>query len=90
MIKKIESFAHTEFDQPRFKSLDAIHSAIRENRDILGKGERFRLTEMDESSPPFPRKNLDLFPNWYLAPTAGTQPEQVFDSHHFGLKREES
>ena len=72
MIKKIESCADTEFDQPRFKSVDAIRSAIRENLDILGKGERFRLTAIDESFPPYLRKNLDLFPNWYLEPTVGT------------------
>ena len=71
MIKKMESFAHTEFDQPHFKSLDAIRSAILGNRDILGKGERFRLTAIDESFPPYLRKNLHLFPNWYLDPTVG-------------------
>jgi beta-1,4-mannosyl-glycoprotein beta-1,4-N-acetylglucosaminyltransferase len=74
MIKKMESFAHTEFDQPHLKSLDAIRSAIHENRDILGKGERFRLTTIDDSFPPYLMKNLHLFREWYLDPTVRAHP----------------
>jgi beta-1,4-mannosyl-glycoprotein beta-1,4-N-acetylglucosaminyltransferase len=70
MIKKMESFAHTEVDQPHLKSLDAIRSAIQESRDILGKGEQFRLTPIDESFPPYLMKNLDHFRDWYLDPMA--------------------
>ena len=51
MILKIESFAHTEVDRPEFKSIEAIQAAMREGRDILGKEERFRLVEIDESFP---------------------------------------
>ena len=51
MILKIESFAHTEVNRPEFKSIEGIQAAMQAGRDILGKNERFRLVEIDESFP---------------------------------------
>lgn len=70
MIRKIESFSHTEYDLPRFKSVDAIRSAIAEGRDIFEKGERFRLVEVDDSFPCYLAENFDQFRAWHLGPSA--------------------
>jgi beta-1,4-mannosyl-glycoprotein beta-1,4-N-acetylglucosaminyltransferase len=69
MIEKIESYSHTEHNTPSIKSLDAIRAAIESGRDILRKGERFRLVEIDSSFPPFLREHLDQFHDWCLDPT---------------------
>jgi beta-1,4-mannosyl-glycoprotein beta-1,4-N-acetylglucosaminyltransferase len=69
MIQKIESYSHTEHDRPEIKSVEAIRSAIHEGRDILGKGERFRLVELDDTFPRYFRENPDEFRAWYLAPS---------------------
>ena len=68
MIHKLESFSHTEFDQPHIKSVAAITTAIQEGRDIMGKGERFRLVELDETFPAYLREHFDQFRDWYLDP----------------------
>ncbi len=70
MIQKIENYAHTEHNRPDIKSLDAIRSALREGRDILGKGERFRLVEIDDHFPRYVREHFDQFRPWYLAPSS--------------------
>jgi beta-1,4-mannosyl-glycoprotein beta-1,4-N-acetylglucosaminyltransferase len=69
MIKKIESFSHAEFNLPQFKSVEAIRHAIQDGRDILGKGERFRLVPLDNSFPIYLRDNFEQFRAWYLEPT---------------------
>ncbi len=69
MIEKIESYSHTDHNTPSVKSVDTIRAAIESGRDILGKGERFRLVEIDASFPPFLREHLDQFHDWCLDPT---------------------
>jgi beta-1,4-mannosyl-glycoprotein beta-1,4-N-acetylglucosaminyltransferase len=71
MIDKIESYAHTEHDHPHIKSVEAIRSAIQQGNDIFGKGERFRLVDVDESFPPYLRENFEQFRPWYMAPSTG-------------------
>ena len=78
MIEKIESFSHTRFDQPHIKSLDAIRSAIKEGRDIMGKGERFQLIQLDDRFPRYLVDNLDRFREWYLEPF---QPRETGLAH---------
>jgi beta-1,4-mannosyl-glycoprotein beta-1,4-N-acetylglucosaminyltransferase len=68
MINKIESVYETQFDRPEIKSVDAIRTAIQAGQDILKKGERFRLVELDSSFPPYLREHLDQFREWYLDP----------------------
>ena len=76
MVQKIESFSHTELNQPHIKSLNAIRSAIREGRDIMGKGERFRLVELDDSFPRYILDHFESFREWYLAPETGAPSAQ--------------
>ena len=68
MIQKIESYSHTDHNIPAIKSVDAIRTAIQAGQDILKKGERFRLVELDSSFPPYLREHLDQFREWYLDP----------------------
>ena len=68
MVHKLESFSHTEFDRPHIKSVAAITSAIQAGRDIMGKGERFRLVEVDDTFPIYLREHFDRFRDWYLNP----------------------
>ena len=66
IVQKLESFAHTEFNQPQFKSLDSIRSSIHNGRDILGLNTQFRPVAIDETFPPYLFENLDQFKQWQL------------------------
>ena len=61
MIHKMESYSHTETDRDEFKSTSAIEAAIRDGRDILGKGERFRRIRLDETFPEPIRANPESY-----------------------------
>ena len=78
MIQKIENYSHTEHNRPDIKSIDAIRSALQNGTDILGKGERFRLVEVDSTFPWYLREHLDEFRAWYLDPHAQS-PKEVSD-----------
>ena len=71
MIEKLSNFSHTEYDTPEIKNVHAIREAIRNGRDIMRKGEQFRLVEMDHTFPPYLLNNLDIFRDWYIDPSPG-------------------
>lgn len=71
MIVKIESYAHTETDREELKSVEAIEAAMRAGRDILGKGERFRLVPIDESFPAPLREHPERWADLILEPSSG-------------------
>lgn len=66
MIRKIESYSHTDHDIPEITQNEEMTRAIREGRDILGKGEFFSLVEIDHSFPAYIQNNLDRFNDFYI------------------------
>ena len=66
MVEKISIHAHIEHNTDEIKQIDAIVDAIRNGRDILNKGDHFRLVPFDESFPPYLIEHLDEFEGLYL------------------------
>jgi beta-1,4-mannosyl-glycoprotein beta-1,4-N-acetylglucosaminyltransferase len=53
--KKIESFAHTEFDDERFKNETNIADAMEAGRDLYGRAIAFTTVPIDDSFPAYVR-----------------------------------
>lgn len=61
IIKKIEAFAHAEYNNEHFKNPENIEAAIHEGRDIFGRNFIYRFVPVDESFPKFIRENREQF-----------------------------
>lgn len=60
--KKIESFAHTEFDQDSIKSDEHINFAIQNGLDIFPReGANFVASPLDKTFPKFVLENIDKY-----------------------------
>jgi beta-1,4-mannosyl-glycoprotein beta-1,4-N-acetylglucosaminyltransferase len=77
MIEKLSSFSHTEYDTPEIKNVHGIREAIRNGRDIMGKGEHFRLVHIDHTFPQYLQDNLNRFRDWYIDPSSPNWPKSV-------------
>ncbi|HEU4717796.1 MAG TPA: hypothetical protein VFU15_08175 [Bacteroidia bacterium] len=63
IIKKLESFAHDEYNRDEFKDPKKIEEAINNGRDILGRDFRYRFVKIDDSYPEWLLQNLERFPH---------------------------
>ena len=61
IIKKLESFAHQEYNKPEFKNLKLMEDRIRNGEHILIPGIRYEIQEMDSQFPKALLNNLDLY-----------------------------
>jgi beta-1,4-mannosyl-glycoprotein beta-1,4-N-acetylglucosaminyltransferase len=61
IIKKLESFAHTEYNKPEYKDPKKIEEAIREGRDIFGRDFSYRVIDIDNTFPRYFLENRDKF-----------------------------
>lgn len=59
IIEKIESFAHSEFNTPRYKDPDAIKAAIMEGADLFGRPMKYQFTEIDNTYPRYIVENKE-------------------------------
>lgn len=75
MVGKLSIYSRYGYDTPEIKNVDNIVAAIRSGRDIMGKGQQFRLVEIDHTFPRYLRENLDKFRNWYVEPSSRGWPE---------------
>ncbi len=51
IIRKLEAFAHAEYNKPEFKDPARIKRAIEQGEDLFGRGFSYRFVPMDESWP---------------------------------------
>jgi beta-1,4-mannosyl-glycoprotein beta-1,4-N-acetylglucosaminyltransferase len=61
IIKKIEAFAHQEYNTDSFKDAKNIEAAIRSGKDIFGRNFFYKFVPVDESFPKFIRENQKQF-----------------------------
>ena len=62
MILKIESFAHSEYDEDYWKDPERIKQCIKDRRDLFERGnEKFQLIELNETFPKYLLNNQDKF-----------------------------
>ncbi len=55
IVKKIESFSHTEFNNPKYKDRSYIESAVRSGKSIFDPNTRFQLVDLGDSRYEFPQ-----------------------------------
>jgi beta-1,4-mannosyl-glycoprotein beta-1,4-N-acetylglucosaminyltransferase len=61
IIDKLEAFAHQEYNQEIFKNPQAIEQAIREGKDLFGRGFSYKFIPLDDAFPEYLVKHQDEF-----------------------------
>ena len=64
--KKIQSFAHGEFNKDNITNKDSIRLKIEKGQDIFGRGFRLQKIDLDEKFPEYIYKNKDNFKDWIV------------------------
>jgi len=64
IVKKIESFAHTEFNKQEFKNLSEIKEKIEKGKDLFNRNLKYEKVELDDSFPEYLLNNKSKFINW--------------------------
>ena len=64
--KKIQSFAHGEFNKSNIINLDNIHSKIQKGQDIFDRGHNLKKVELDSTFPSYILKNKEKFKKWII------------------------
>jgi beta-1,4-mannosyl-glycoprotein beta-1,4-N-acetylglucosaminyltransferase len=68
IIAKLEAYSHVEFNSDRFKSREAILTAIEEKRDLFGRGGKYELVPVDGRFPAYLQENAATRYGYLLAP----------------------
>ena len=63
IIKKIESFAHHEYDNDHFKNRERIKEAIKNKVDVFERGMKYSSVKIDYTYPQYILDNIDQFKN---------------------------
>ena len=66
IIKKIESYAHSEFNKNEFKDEKRIIEKINKGDDIFDRGIKYSKVNVDDSFPEYILKNKKKFSEWIV------------------------
>ena len=66
IIKKIESFAHTELNLLEFKNKKKILQKIRDKKDLFNRNIFYKKIKLDNSFPDYLLHNKDLYKKWII------------------------
>jgi beta-1,4-mannosyl-glycoprotein beta-1,4-N-acetylglucosaminyltransferase len=58
IIKKIASFAHTEYNKPEILDRNRIEKLVNEGKDVFGRNLSYKTVPIDASYPEFVRENI--------------------------------
>lgn len=61
IIKKLEAFAHSEYNKEEFKDSKSIEKAINSGKDIFGRDFTYKFVSLDDSFPKFIQNNRNKF-----------------------------
>ena len=64
--KKISSFAHIEFNNPNFNTLEKIEIAIENKKDLFNRDVFYKKIDLDNTFPEYILKNKKKFKNWII------------------------
>lgn len=53
IIRKIETFSHTEYDRPEFKNPDQLRQKIQEGKDLFDRDHELQFVDFDEEFPDY-------------------------------------
>ena len=63
---KLKTFAHTEFAQEKFSSIDVIKRKIDEGVDLFDRGHKYQKITIDEDFPKYLFENLDKYKKFII------------------------
>jgi len=58
---KLKTFAHTEFAQEKFSSINIIEEKLKKKIDLFERGHRYEIVKLDDSFPDYLLKNINKF-----------------------------
>jgi beta-1,4-mannosyl-glycoprotein beta-1,4-N-acetylglucosaminyltransferase len=61
IIKKLEAFAHTEYNTSEYKNAASIEAAINSGKDIFGRDFQYKFVPLDNSYPEYIVVNKSKF-----------------------------
>lgn len=68
IIKKLEAFAHTEYNKPEYKDSTKIEQALDEGRDIFGRNFKYKFVKLDDTFPAYLVNNKEKYKNLIREP----------------------
>ena len=63
---KLKTFAHTEFSNQEFSSIDVIKSKIDKRVDLFNRGHVYQKVKLDNSFPKYLLENYELYKLYIL------------------------
>ena len=64
--KKIQSYAHQEFNKEKFTDIRLIEERIKNKLDLFDRNFQYNVVDLDETFPEYITKNKEKFKNWIL------------------------
>jgi beta-1,4-mannosyl-glycoprotein beta-1,4-N-acetylglucosaminyltransferase len=61
IIKKLEAFAHTEYNKDEYKNPKKIEEALKNGKDIFGRDFHYKFVALDNTFPDFILKNKEKY-----------------------------
>jgi beta-1,4-mannosyl-glycoprotein beta-1,4-N-acetylglucosaminyltransferase len=61
IIKKLEAFAHTEYNTSQYKNAASIEDAINKGKDIFGRDFQYKFVPLDNTYPDYIKDNSSKF-----------------------------
>jgi|694.fasta_scaffold90518_4 beta-1,4-mannosyl-glycoprotein beta-1,4-N-acetylglucosaminyltransferase len=66
IVKKLQSFAHTEYNKPKYTNLKNIKKLVKNHKDIFGRKIKYKKIEINSLYPEYILKNLDKFKDFIV------------------------
>ena len=63
-IRKLKTFAHTEYNKDAFTNINAVKKNIHEMRDLFNRGHKYYRVQLDNTYPDYILNNQNKFYKW--------------------------
>ena len=63
-IRKLKTFAHTEYNKDEFTNIDVIKVNINEMGDLFNRGYQYYKVQLDNAFPDYILNNQSKFNHW--------------------------
>ena len=63
---KLKTFAHSEFSDESFSSVETIRDKIKKKEDLFNRGHKYEVVDLDKKFPKYILQNLDKFKEFII------------------------
>ena len=63
---KLKTFAHSEFSDESFSSVETIKDKIKKKEDLFNRGHKYDVVDLDKKFPKYILENLDKFKEFII------------------------